>query len=210
MRRGGSEESKRRVTLKCWWGAGVDSRVLGDSERLREGWGGRGGGGGGGLTRPQRKVWWRLDLVVLWGEVKRGGGESTNGTLNKVTKVIRVPWKTCLGGRGWRLDVGLSGEAEGWGSGGRGGGGGCREGGGGAYGPLKVSKLVTVLAQSCGVGVSGDRGVWWRWFCKNEEIMMMAQSTTHAHTQAHTLQWRMNEGETGLISARSETVDLQI
>lgn len=30
--------------------------------------------------------------------------------------------------------------------------------------------------------MSGDRGVWCWWLCKNEEIMMMAQNVTHTHS----------------------------
>ena len=61
-----------------------------------------------------------MNLVGLQGGFKVGGRENTDGALNKVTKVVKVFRETCLSGRGWRLDVGLSGEADGGGSGGEG------------------------------------------------------------------------------------------
>lgn len=92
----------------------------------------------------------------LRGEVEAGGRESVYRTLNKVTKLIIVLRETCFGGRGRGLNVGLRGEAKGGGSSG---GRRRREGGWGIYRPLKVTKLVIVLGQSWGEGVSGDRRV---------------------------------------------------
>lgn len=89
--------------------------------------------------------------------MQTGGRESVYRALNKVTKLLVVLDDVLSGDRGRRLGVDLRGEPKG--GGGREGRGGRREGGGGVYGPLKVTKLVTVLGENWGEGMSGDRRV---------------------------------------------------
>lgn len=143
----------RKVTLKRRLGAGADSRVLGDS--------GNGNSGRGGLWG---RGWW-LSLS-LRGEAEVRGRKSVYRSLNKVAKLVVILCEA-LGGRGWRLNGWLTGGTEGGG-----GGGGRREKGGGADWPLKVTKLVIILGQSRGERVRSGGWVWWRWVCKNGEIMI--------------------------------------